>query len=178
MMHCNKHTGFTLPELMIALLIASLLLGLAVPLGRGFLLNNHITAQAYQLLNAINASRSAAIQYAAPATLCASADGENCSTDWSAGQILFIDKSGHGQVDPAAEIIHIWGPIAKGLSLRWQGFFSDSYIQAQPSGIGETMNGSFFICSLDKNSTKTASIIINRAGRARLVIEDVDNVVC
>jgi len=93
--------GFTLIELMIALVLGVILMTLAVPSFRSTIQNNRATAAANDILTALNAARSEAIKRGTPMTICSSSNGSSCaaSTDWSTGWILFSDLNSNGVLD-------------------------------------------------------------------------------
>ena len=77
-------SGFTVQELMIALAIAGILLGLAVPSFQTALYNNRLTSQANQLIAALNSARSEALKRGVRVTICKSTNQQSCSTSNSA----------------------------------------------------------------------------------------------
>src|SRR5262245_60959819 len=105
-------SGFTLLELMIALTVLGILLGLAVPGFREFTRQNRVTAAQNDLATAINLTRSEALRRSTPTSLCASADGASCASaaNWGSGWIVFSDGTGtQGTVDsPGDEIVQRW----------------------------------------------------------------------
>ena len=87
----QKHRkGFTLVELMVALAIFSILVGLAAPSFNSLMLGPRLGSFANSLSASATLARSEAIKRNASVTLCASADGTNCagSGDWQQGWIV------------------------------------------------------------------------------------------
>jgi|OpeIllAssembly_1097287.scaffolds.fasta_scaffold58881_2 type IV fimbrial biogenesis protein FimT len=82
--------GFTLIELMVAIMVLGILLGVAVPSFRDAALSSRLTAYANDLVASAQIARSEAIKRNAPVTLCASADGAVCEEDggWEVGWIV------------------------------------------------------------------------------------------
>jgi type IV fimbrial biogenesis protein FimT len=82
--------GFTLIELMVAIMVLSILLGIAVPSFRDAALGSRLTGYANDLVAGVQIARSEAIKRNAPVMLCASEDGETCGTDagWEVGWIV------------------------------------------------------------------------------------------
>lgn len=82
--------GFTLIELMVAIMVLGILLGVAVPSFRDAALSSRLTAYANDLVASAQIARSEAIKRNAPVTLCASADGAGCeeSGGWEVGWIV------------------------------------------------------------------------------------------
>jgi type IV fimbrial biogenesis protein FimT len=120
-MRKNPHLGlgFTLLELMVAIAVFALLLGIGVPTFSSIINANRITTQANELVSALNYARSEAVKRSEPVAVCASADGATCaaSTDWSTGWIVFDDRGGVvGAPDAATDVLQIW-PGTGGLVL-------------------------------------------------------------
>ncbi|GAC1452370.1 MAG: hypothetical protein PVS2B3_00700 [Steroidobacteraceae bacterium] len=88
--------GFTLVELLVTMLVAGLLLALAVPAFRSFLMNDRQWLQQSALVMAFNAARSEAVKQdvAGGVQVCASADGVTCNgASWSQGWIVLSSAS-------------------------------------------------------------------------------------
>jgi len=71
----KKHTGFTLVELMITLVIAAILLAVAIPSFKTLFESNRLATQANELIGVVNLARSEAIKRGANVTIQASAGG-------------------------------------------------------------------------------------------------------
>lgn len=105
--------GFTLIELMITLVVAAALLGLAVPSFRTFLNSNRLTTASNDLHADIVFARSEALKRQGGATpgqvgqmiVCVSSNGSDCSaapTTWDAGWIVFWDQDRSGTYSAGA----------------------------------------------------------------------------
>ncbi|MGE0372414.1 MAG: GspH/FimT family pseudopilin [Gammaproteobacteria bacterium] len=113
----NSHTGFTLLELMIALTIGGLLLGMAVPSFTNMIRNNRLTAEANNLVTAFNIARSEAINRRGTITICPSTNQTSCNGDsWDDGWIVLDDATdeviqvfsamkGHPTIDSTADSV-------------------------------------------------------------------------
>jgi len=81
--------GFTLMELMVVLALVGVIMGLAVPNFRTFVLNNRLTGGANDLLGSIVLARTEAIKRQLPVAVCATADPNTavpvCSGAWAQG---------------------------------------------------------------------------------------------
>ncbi len=103
--------GFTLLELMVAIAVFAVLIGLGVPSFSGIINANRITAQTNDLVSALNYARSEAVKRSEPVGVCSSTDGATCaaSTDWSTGWIVFDDRGGVvGAPDAASDVLQVW----------------------------------------------------------------------
>jgi len=163
----KNQNAFMLFELMIVLAIIAILLLISSPYIRQVLIRNRIERSVLQLLQAVNLGRRMAIVSNIPVVLCHSKDGETCSGNWSDGQILFF-KTMDQEIDQENAIIRHWGPLKQDIVMIWNGFRSKDVLQFEPLGIGQVMNGSFFICLQGADQQFNRAIIINRNGRARV----------
>ena len=106
-----KQTGFTLIELMVAIFVLAVLLGIGVPNFRDFIRNSRITGATNDLITDFNLARSEAVKRRVPVTLCKSQNGTTCDADATAAftrWIVFVDDAnpaaaagadGNGAVD-------------------------------------------------------------------------------
>jgi type IV fimbrial biogenesis protein FimT len=96
--------GFTLMELMVAVTVLAILLGLAVPTFRETIQMNRIVAQNNDFISTLNFARSEAIKRSDTVAVCPSTDGLTCAgavADWSTGWISFTDLNGDGDKNGA-----------------------------------------------------------------------------
>jgi type IV fimbrial biogenesis protein FimT len=90
-----RSSGFTLTELVIALAIAALLLTLAAPNMRSFILNNRITTETNTLMAHINLARSEATKRGCVVVLCrkdptkVATCGGGVANDWTSGWLVY-----------------------------------------------------------------------------------------
>jgi type IV fimbrial biogenesis protein FimT len=112
----NRAQGMTLIELLTAILLVAILMGLAVPGFREFTQNNRTIAATNELVTALNLARSEALRRATTTIVCASADQASCSgaLDWTTGWIAFNDANNNGVVD-ANELLQAWSGVNGGL---------------------------------------------------------------
>lgn len=96
-MQSNSDTGFTLLELMVGLAISVILVGLATPLFREFILNQQIEANSSAFFSALYFSRNEAIKRNLPVGLCPFAANQSsvgCANgNWQNGWIIFVDNN-------------------------------------------------------------------------------------
>lgn len=111
-MDTRQQLGFTLFELLVTVLVAGVIFGLGVPNLLEFSRNNAMTSVANDMVAAIQAARSTAVNRRLPVTLCASpnpvAASPTCSPDASGtngGYIVWVDDNGDAVVDAGEQII-------------------------------------------------------------------------
>ncbi|HEU4623254.1 MAG TPA: GspH/FimT family pseudopilin [Steroidobacteraceae bacterium] len=113
MKHATR--GFTLIELMTAILVLGILLGFAVPSYREMTRNNRIAAAQNDFVAALALARSEALRRGRTVSICPSTDGTGCATaaDWKSGWIVFEDADGTlGTVDTKDVVLQKWGALA------------------------------------------------------------------
>lgn len=138
----NKHTGFTLVELMIGLAIAAIVMTLGVPSFRDLIQNNRVTTTTNEIVLALQMGRSEAAKRGQSITVCASADGDTCSgaTNWATGWIVTTG---------ASDEIRVTSALSGGLTLTG----SASQVVFRSAGdtaAGLTLTLSFSGCTGDR----------------------------
>jgi type IV fimbrial biogenesis protein FimT len=125
--------GFTLLELMTAVLVLGILIAMAAPSFRDMSRNNRIAATQNDLVTALAVARSEALRSSTKVSVCPSSDSTDCSgdTDWSVGWIVFTDAGDPGEVDDTDEVVQAW-PGAPG-DTELVGV--DKFVTYAPTGI-------------------------------------------
>jgi type IV fimbrial biogenesis protein FimT len=169
-----KHQkGVTLIELMVALTVASILLGAAIPSFRQTIINSRLSTIANEFISSINYIRSEAIKAGRSVTICKSTDGSSCSTSntvyWDSGWIAFLDLDADGALDTGETILRTWPALNSSYTLRSSAF--PNFIRYNSQGV-TTADGNFAVCN---NSTESGAkaVLITRV-RPRMAI-DSDN---
>lgn len=105
--------GFSLIELMVAVVLLVVLLGVGVPSFRSIRENGMITAASNDMVTVLQFARNEAIYSGANVTVCPSNDQTTCSGTWSNGWIALRAGGGVARVWPAP-------PVALGIVLNDQ----------------------------------------------------------
>jgi type IV fimbrial biogenesis protein FimT len=106
--------GFSLPELLVVLAIAAILLAIAAPDLRALVRTQQLKAATGDLFGAINLARAQALARGRQVKLMPLDPG---GRDWSRGWTVFQDNDGDGQPGPGDEAIAGHGPLAPGIAL-------------------------------------------------------------
>jgi type IV fimbrial biogenesis protein FimT len=162
--------GITLVELLIALAVASVLLGLVVPLFDAFVEHNRSAAAINQFIGAVQLARQSAITVRSTVTLCPGTPTDGCGArdSWHLGSVLFIDRNKDGVVDADDSIIRGVPALPAGTRLTWRSFRSRSYLQFRPTGLTSWQNGTLLYCPASGDPRFARAAIINAQGRVRL----------
>ncbi|MEO7773507.1 MAG: GspH/FimT family pseudopilin [Steroidobacteraceae bacterium] len=115
--------GFTLIELMIAVLIFAILAAIGIPSWRDTMQNNRVTGATNNIVTALNVARSEAVRRGVPVTLCGVAnpdlDPANlvCAgdTDWTTGWMVFRDNAAPAGQRTAGDtndvVLQVWPAV-------------------------------------------------------------------
>ena len=170
----NSQRGFTLPELIATLAIASMLLSIAVP-GLGDLSKNTRQAtSANALLSDFNFARNLAITSNSRVTVCPSAGGLNCETvDWGTGRIIFVDLDSDRTVSGAEIVRRVSGDLGQS-SIETTEFSASISYRPNGRAMAETVRdntGEFTLCD-DRGSSHARVVIVGISGRLRVSRKD------
>lgn len=97
--------GFTLIEMMVVVAVLAIIATAAIPNFTSFIHNSKLRSEASKLFVDIETARSEAARRNASVTVCPSADGVNCSEDWSLARIIFFDTDDNGVRDGADQLV-------------------------------------------------------------------------
>lgn len=117
----NGQNGFTLVELMITVVVAAILLGLAVPNYFNMVQNNQIIATVNKLSASLNYARLEAIKRGDQVSVCAAASSalNSCgsSAQWGQGWIVFVDENDNNVIDVNDTLIRVNEQLPTGVTL-------------------------------------------------------------
>ena len=162
-----KQVGLTMIELVMTLLIAAVLVGLAAPSFINTIEENNLTAAANDMLAALNLARSTAITQREDVRICKSTNGTSCDNtlNWEQGWLVFIDKDPPG----ADEVIRVFSALPEGYTLRQGGNFND-WVEFKPSGAarGSSGNSETFRLCRGTGTANSRSVVVTASGSARI----------
>jgi type IV fimbrial biogenesis protein FimT len=170
--HCSN--GFTLPELLITIAVASILLGVAVPSFSGLMMSNRLTTQANDLVGAINFARSEAIKRNRTLSLCraSSKSASSCVTsagDWEHWLILTNggDVVRRGRVETSGGSIEVTSTLTNDLAT----FGSDGLVR---TGTAVVSNHEIVVCSSRGGDNNARRIVMGAGSRISTRVDTKD----
>ncbi|MEH6415415.1 GspH/FimT family pseudopilin [Pseudomonas sp. CGJS7] len=93
-MRPNRHSGFTIIELMATIAIAAILLTLAYPSFSDAMQSNRVASATNNLLATLAYARSESLRTRSLSTVCSRTDdGENCGVGWTNGILVWTDEN-------------------------------------------------------------------------------------
>lgn len=154
----HKSSGITLIELLVAIAVLAILLGIGVPSFNNVIQNSRSTALANEIVTALNLARSEAVRRAQDVKVCASTDQTTCNGAWdgTSGWIVTLDIAGE---DP----LRVWGAPPASAVIAQVGAPGDITFDAlgELSGGATNLSTHFAGCTGDQ----ARSININASGR-------------
>ena len=158
----NRTFGFNLVELMITVVVAGILMGLAAPSFVSFVKNNRLSSQANELMADLAFARSEAVKRGANITICRASDPFAACTGsagpWSTGWIV---------IDGAGQVLRLHEALDGQNTLTGTGTLAD---QTAYTGTGLITLGaaqSFSLCD-DRLASYGRLIQISITGRAAI----------
>jgi type IV fimbrial biogenesis protein FimT len=162
----TTYSGFTLVELMITVVIASILMGLAAPSFVNFVKNNRLSSQANGLMADLAFTRSEAVKRGANITICRASDPFAACTGsagpWSTGWIV---------IDGAGQVLRLHEALDGQNTLTGTAAIDDQFAYSGPGLIAWTTvpatAQSFSLCD-DRLASYGRLIQISITGRAAI----------
>ena len=154
--------GFTLIEMMTAILILAILVGLAVPSFNNASLSGKLTGFANDLLASSQLARSEAIKRNVAVTLCASSDGSTCDDPegWETGWIVVADPGGLNE-----RVIQQYPELPGEFRVR-ETLDIDTLVF--PATVAGATVASFTVCRTEPAGNQTRRVLIGASGGARV----------
>jgi len=175
----GRSAGLTLIELMIAMALVAVIVGLAVPNARAFMKDSRLATASNDLLHSFQLARAAAITTQQNVAVCASTDpsaaNPTCSYGAFNGWIVFVDRNSDWQVQPSEPILERHAALDSSITVRTDNDGIESYNQtgfASPTGAKSPVR-TILICDergtaqIGSNSLARA-VRIENTGRARV----------
>jgi type IV fimbrial biogenesis protein FimT len=162
----ERHAGFTLVEMLVAIAIAATLAAWSIPTFRDARLNATRTREVNQFVQAVYFARSEAMKRNGVVSLCPTADGSSCATGgtgWERGWIVFanLDRETPPQRDEGEDLLRAYAGWATGHVIANRETLS--FRAFGQSGVTAT----FAYCD-ERGSAAARAVIISQTGRPRV----------
>lgn len=172
MVLCEER-GSSLVEILIAMSIAAVGAVLATPAMVGWVQDSRLSAHANDFLGHLALARTESIRRGKRVVICASGDGQSCSTSgsWGQGRIVFVDGNNNAQREGGEALLS----TESASSAKWVLKGNTSvvrYVSYHPLGRSKLVSGAFqagtiTVCPLSGSSVTGSQIVISSAGRPR-----------
>ena len=168
--------GFTLIEMLVAVLILGVLLLVAAPGFSNLISNNRMVSEVYALRATLSHARSEALARRAPVVVCPTVDGLNCaenSNDWSTGYMTFVDTDNNNvavPADPNEEIIQ-WQAKQSLVAIRFDN--ASKRVRFGGQGVALGFDGTFTFCD-NRGEGDARALILNPVGSLRAALDTDD----
>lgn len=158
--------GFTLWELLLALAVGGMLVGLAVPAFQEFLLDARRTADVNAFVLAVQVARSEAAKRGQTAVLCKTADWHRCGgaeLRFDAGFMVFVntDDERPPHRSPAEPLLYTHRPAMAGTITANRELF-----EFRP-GLRRSVNGTVTFCDR-RGAAAARAVVVSYTGRPRV----------
>ncbi len=162
--------GFSLPELMVGIALAALLLLLAAPAYRAWIEEERLLNHARLLAGSLALARSEAIKRGLRVNLCKSADGAQCTDagGWDQGYVLHVDAEASGEVDGPDRVLRFEPPprdITVAANRPLANYVSFTSLGQARMLSGALQMGTFTVC---KRGRRAVEIVLVASGRVRM----------
>jgi type IV fimbrial biogenesis protein FimT len=171
--HSNNQ-GFSLPELLVVLLIVAFLTAMAAPSFQRTLSAQRLALGSGALLRSLSLTRSEAIKRNTRVVMCRSRTAQACETasGWESGWVVFQDTNNDAQLDAGEAIVYRQPALAEGVVLFTNGplanFISYNALGTARHPSGALQMGTFTLCEKSASPVMAQDIVIGSVGRPRL----------
>ena len=164
----ERARGFNLTELMVALAVAGVLMGIAIPELAALAAGQRASARINSVAAAIQTARHLAVSHNRSMTLC-SGQGPVCGDrdDWHEGMLVFADSDGNRRLDDGEYVGARLQGLNAGETIAWRSFGNRSFLRFRSSGISDWQAGNFKYCPADRDPRFARQLILNAQGRTR-----------
>jgi len=161
-------------ELVVAMAILAILLGIGVPSFREYLANSKQVGAYNSVAKGLRLARSESIKRSSPTVVCARSTDTACGDDWSKGVLVFLDpESGaEAKVDDNEDILMVSAfekgvlTISANATERPEGLTSHSYIRFSPRGRANWTLGTVVFCD-ERGDKRARAMVVSGSGLLR-----------
>lgn len=168
-----RDKGFTIIEMLIAMVVIGVLLSIAAPAFTNIIKNNRMLSEVYALRASLNNARSEALSRRTTVSVCASSNGTSCITGstppWNQGYITFADDDDDGALDPN-EVFYVRLEDADTLNMTYISAASPEQVRFTSRGFARNFFGTIEVCD-DRGPTQARGVIIAAVGTVSAAID-------
>jgi len=168
------NAGFSLIELLVALSVMAILVGVAIPAYSNMLTSHRLTSQSNAFLSTLHLARSEAIKRNGRVVVCKSSSGESCASggDWEQGWIVFHDINNNASLDDGEDLLRRGQALAEGFFMTGKPSVA-AYVSYTPLGLTKKTSGAFQagtikLCRSGTSGGEARQVVINITGRSRI----------
>ena len=170
--HDVTANGFTLIEMLVAVLIVGVLLLVAAPGFSDLISNNRMVSEVYVMRATLSHARSEALARRAPVVVCPTTDGLACadSNDWSSGYMTFVDTDDNNvanPTDPDEDIIQ-WEARQSPVDILFDN--ASKRVRFGGQGVALGFEGTFTFCD-SRGAEDARALILNPVGSLRAALD-------
>ncbi|GIU22946.1 GspH/FimT family pseudopilin [Shewanella schlegeliana] len=158
----HRTAGFTLIELMVTLIVATILIVIAAPSFNSFYAQARSDSNIKTIQQLIQMARNHAISYGSRVTVCPISE-QICSSNWLDNISIFTDSGQSNIIDGNDQLIYSIGPF----NPKDYVSYNRSAIRFQPEGLASGTNGTLKYCPDSINNANSRAVIISQSGRVR-----------
>lgn len=161
----GRFGGFTLIEMLVAIVIGAMLLGYGVPSWRDFVSNQRLQAAQSSLTASLAQARGHAIKKHVYVVICpGNAAGCTGGTDWHRGWVAFEDNNRNRRKDTDELLIAQESALGNGIRIRSSS--QRRILRFTSLGFSPGSNASLWLCD-ERGQAHGRSIIVANSGRIR-----------
>lgn len=175
----KKHSGFTLTELIIVIVLAAIMVAMGLPHFGEMVKDNRRAAEVNRFVTSLNLARSEALKRRTTLTVCKSSNSTvanpacDTSASWEDGWIIFVNTDGDDSpaaVDGGETVLRASAPVGNDIAVTGFGSFTDhiSYGFDGSLRVPATSTGGRFNFCDDRGAPAARAVLVNNTGRARL----------
>lgn len=161
--------GFTMIEVLIALMILSILLSAAVPAFSAYLAETRARTAMAHMQSLFAYARFEAVRSGRTTTLCALDANGKCARNWGEEHAIsvFRDLNGNRRLDADEALLRsVRWPIEQG-RLFWRASLAASHLSFDSRG-ATWQNGTLIYCPKNRDARHARALVISQTGRAYL----------